>query len=106
WNSQTLLVPDNGCWTVLARPDDPPPVVHRLAERRYWRPEVSATFHGRDIFAPVAGHLSLGVQPSDLGPRVTEWVRLTLREPTAMADGVQGEVVIVDPFGNLVTNIP
>src|SRR5688572_122741 len=56
-----LLAPDNGCWTELARAAARPPIVIRLAEPRYWRPEVSATFHGRDILAPVAGHLSLGV---------------------------------------------
>src|SRR5689334_23663128 len=67
WRGQHLLVPDNGCWTALIA-DNERPTVHRLAERRFWRPEVSATFHGRDILAPVAGHLSLGVAPADLGP--------------------------------------
>src|SRR5258708_2611532 len=56
-----LLVPDNGCWTELERGAIGPPKVLRLAEQRYWRQEVSATFHGRDILAPVAGHLSLGL---------------------------------------------
>jgi S-adenosyl-L-methionine hydrolase (adenosine-forming) len=106
WRGQTILVPDNGCWTSLLRPDDPPPRVFRVADRRYWRPEVSATFHGRDIFAPVAGHLTLGVKPADLGPPATHWVRLELPQPVVSAEGVRGEVVVVDPFGNLVSNIP
>src|SRR5262249_57598162 len=56
-----LLVPDNGCWTML--PGSSPPRVIRLAEPRFWRHPVSATFHGRDIFAPTAGHLSRGLAP-------------------------------------------
>jgi len=70
---QRLLVPDNGCWTTLIG-DDPPTVI-RLTEQRYWRPSISATFHGRDILAPVAGHLANGVDPRSLGPVVHEWVR-------------------------------
>lgn len=100
-----LLVPDNGCWTDLAR-NDPAPLVIRLAEQRYWRPCVSRTFHGRDILAPVAGHLSLGVDPRQLGPVVTEWVRLDPRPVAARAEGWFGEVVFVDHFGNLITNLP
>ena len=67
---------DQGCRSFLMRPNDPPPCVFRVEQRRYWRPEVSATFHGRDIFAPVTGHLTLGVKPAELGPPVTDWVRL------------------------------
>ncbi len=102
---QRLLVPDNGCWTLL--PEGPTPLrVRRVTERRYWRPVVSATFHGRDVFAPVAGHLALGLDPQALGPLTTEWVRLTRREPVVGPDGVAGEVVFVDSFGNLLTNLP
>jgi S-adenosylmethionine hydrolase len=102
---QRLLVPDNGCWTTLAADRDLERVI-RLTEPRYWRPEVSATFHGRDIFAPVAGHLSLGLDPCLLGPAVTDWVRLDLPAPTLGDDALVGEVAFVDPFGNLLTNIP
>ena len=104
---QRLLAPDNGCWTSLLKPGSPAPRVIRLTEPRYWRHPVSATFHGRDIFAPVAAHLSLGVDPADLGPGVTEWV--CLPEPPPPRPGVNsltGEVVFVDHFGNLITNIP
>jgi len=101
---QRLLVPDNGCWTLL-----PGPVarVIRLAESRYWRHPVSATFHGRDILAPVAGQLSQGLDPCQLGPAVTEWVRLEVPPPRWEAGQavVTGEVVFVDHFGNLITNI-
>src|SRR5436305_6475893 len=76
-----LLLPDNGCWTLLARQAERPPSVLRLAESRFWRQVVSATFHGRDILAPVAGHLSLGVEPPSLGPVATSWVELAFPEP-------------------------
>jgi S-adenosylmethionine hydrolase len=67
---------------------------------------VSNTFHGRDIFAPVAGHLSMGGDPRFLGPVVTDWVRLPRSEPTREDKQIKGEVVFVDDFGNLATNIP
>jgi S-adenosylmethionine hydrolase len=104
---QRLLAPDNGCWTSLVKPGSPAPRVIRLAEPRYWRQPVSATFHGRDVFAPVAGHVSLGVDPASLGPDMTEWVRLP--EPPPPRSGMNsltGQVVFVDHFGNLITNIP
>jgi S-adenosylmethionine hydrolase len=101
-----LLVPDNGCWTSLLREGGPPPRVLRVEESRYWRQPVSATFHGRDVFAPVAGHLSLGLDPGRLGPAAAEWVRLTVPRPAAGMNSIRGEVIFVDHFGNLITNIP
>ena len=104
---QRLLVPDNGCWTSLLNPGAPAPRVIRLAEPRYWRHPVSATFHGRDIFAPVAAHLSLGVDQAALGPAVTEWVRLAEPPPPRPGmNSLSGQVVFVDHFGNLITNLP
>jgi S-adenosylmethionine hydrolase len=103
---QRLLVPDNGCWTPLASALGERPRVRRLAEPRYWRAEVSATFHGRDVFAPAAAHLSLGVDPARLGPALADWVRLDLPEPTLAPDKLVGEVLFVDRFGNLITNLP
>jgi S-adenosylmethionine hydrolase len=102
---QQLLVPDNGCWTEFARAAGPPQV-RQLSERRFWRPQVSATFHGRDILAPVAGHLSLGLDANLLGPAATTWVRLELPAARRTASGWEGEVVFVDDFGNLITNVP
>jgi S-adenosylmethionine hydrolase len=102
---QRLLVPDNGCWGRLeAR--YPAPQVVRVTERRFWRPTVSATFHGRDVFAPVAAHLSLGLAPAELGPAADDWVKLPWPEPARGANGVAGEIVFVDDFGNLIGNVP
>jgi S-adenosylmethionine hydrolase len=74
-----------------------------LSEASFWRSgSPSSTFHGRDIFAPVAGHLANGVPLDQLGPSVQ------LERPFELprADGLQGEVVYVDGYGNLVTNLP
>jgi hypothetical protein len=107
WPGQRLVVPDNGCWTHLIQQlGVGEPVVYRLTEHRYWRPPVSDTFHGRDILAPVAGHLTLGVPPSALGPRTRNWVRLDLPRSTIGPDEARGEILAVDRFGNLISNIP
>src|SRR5262249_42787003 len=103
---QRLLVPDNGCWTSLIRPSSPLPLVRQLAEPQYWRPAVSTTFHGRDILAPVAGWLSRGLDPQCLGPVVAHWVDLPLPIPDWGPKEIKGEVLFVDDFGNLLTNIP
>jgi S-adenosylmethionine hydrolase len=105
WNQQLLLAPDNGCWTSLEPLAREPLKVYRLSHSKYWRSRVSSTFHGRDIIAPVAGHLTLGVSPSDLGPRVESWVRLELPKPIDSESGLQGQVVMIDRFGNLITNL-
>jgi S-adenosylmethionine hydrolase len=101
-----LLVPDNGCWTELACAVPDKRVVLRLANPTFWRHPVSATFHGRDILAPVAAHLSLGIEPGQLGPPVQDWVRLAISPPVCEGDVWSGEIVFIDHFGNLITNIP
>jgi S-adenosylmethionine hydrolase len=101
-----VLAPDNGCWTSLLGDGSGPARIIRLAEPRYWRQPVSSTFHGRDILAPVAGHLSIGVDPALLGPPASDWVRLAWPQVRAVMDGLAGEVIFVDHFGNLISNIP
>lgn len=103
--SLRLLVPDNGCWTWLLEGGRRKPRVIRLTEKRFWRSRVSATFHGRDIFAPVAANLSLGLDPRELGPIVSDWVRLDRPAPHHEGNILTGEVLFVDRFGNLITNI-
>jgi S-adenosylmethionine hydrolase len=103
---QKLLAPDNGCLTGVIHALGGSPVARRVSAQKYWRQTVSATFHGRDIFAPVAGHLSVGVDPVQFGPAVSGWIRLELPEPRIGMNQIQGAVLFIDDFGNLITNIP
>ena len=93
--------PDNGLLSAAARR---PHVVH-LTRASYFRPEVSNTFHGRDIFAPVAAHLAAGIPLERLGPQLSRMVRLPNARPRRVASGLRASVASVDRFGNLVTNI-
>lgn len=97
--------PDNGILTGVLGQN----VVRRavqLADRRYWRPEISHTFHGRDIFAPVAAHWSAGVDLSEFGPPLeTPLVTVPSDQPTVTGDVIRGRIVRTDSFGNLITNI-
>ena len=80
--------------------------IHSLENRRYFLPQVSSTFHGRDVFAPAAAHLSAGLPIEKLGPRQKEVVRLAWPEPIPSRRGIEGEVLYIDGFGNAITNIP
>jgi S-adenosylmethionine hydrolase len=98
------LAPDNGLLSLLIRRESPRLVV-ALENRAYWLPQVSRTFHGRDILAPVAAHLALGLDPSQLGPTIEVCTVLDSAAPAKSASSVRGEVLYVDSFGNLITNI-
>jgi len=97
--------PDNGLLVPAARRATIREVRH-LTNHALFRPGVSDTFHGRDIFAPVAAHLSLGVSPGKLGPTIDDYVRLDFGEPVISKAEVRGSVLTVDRFGNVITNIP
>jgi S-adenosylmethionine hydrolase len=101
---QRLLAPDNGVWTWLCK--DAPGCVLELSEPQWWRKALSPTFHGRDILAPVAAHLSLGLDPRRLGPQRSSWVQLLWPSPHQTETRIEGEVMFVDSFGNLLTNVP
>jgi S-adenosylmethionine hydrolase len=93
--------PDNGIFGMLD--------VERAVEvrnRAVMLQPVSRTFHGRDVFAPAAAHLARGVKLDYLGPKIERLRGLTLPEPRATRAGTVGEIVWVDRFGNLITNIP
>ncbi len=102
---QAFVGPDNGLLLPAARRVGAP-VVYRLTNSSYWRTPISATFHGRDVFAPAAAHLAAGMPPAALGDPVDTYVDLVF--PTGRWDGgaLVGEVLWVDAFGNLVTTIP
>ena len=76
-----------------------------LQEPKYWRSTVSNTFHGRDVFAPVAAHLANGVKPANFGAETDVLVALPEQLPEISFNSVKGTVVYVDSFGNLITNI-
>jgi hypothetical protein len=103
---QRFLAPDNGLlWPMLrSSPNDR---VHRIESDRFWRSPVSATFHGRDILAPVAAHWSCGIDIAEFGPPfdVTRLVELPANEPRRVGQALVGQVESVDAFGNLITNI-
>jgi S-adenosylmethionine hydrolase len=97
-----LVAPDNGLLTPFlgagARAYELTSPVHAPAPR-------SATFHGRDLFAPVAAWVAAGGEPSALGARVADPVRLAWPGVTRQGDAVCGEVLTADPFGNLLTSV-
>jgi S-adenosylmethionine hydrolase len=96
--------PDNGVFDLVFG-ELPPSAVVELTNPRYALAVVSQTFEGRDRFAPAAAWLASGVSHAELGPAVTIQPRLHFPRVSVGADGVDGEVVHVDRFGNLVTNI-
>jgi S-adenosylmethionine hydrolase len=99
-----FVAPDNGVLTAVLR-ETPARRVVELTERRYARPTVSRTFEGRDRFAPAAGWLAKGVDLSALGRSAGTIQQLAIPSPEMGADLLSGEVLRVDRFGNLVTNI-
>lgn len=101
-----LVGPDNGLFTLILELEGLERAVE-LTERRYWRdPVTTATFHGRDIFAPVGAHLAAGVALEALGPAMTP-IRLETPAARREGDALVGRVRYVeDPYGNIVTDIP
>lgn len=97
--------PDNGLLLPAARRLGTPEV-YRLTNPAYWHHPVSATFHGRDIFAPVAAHLAAGVAMDAVGAPATGYADLALEDGGWDGDALVGSVLWIDPFGNLVTTIP
>lgn len=103
---QVLVAPDNGIVTVLEKR-------HRIdaayciENTSLMRDAISHTFHGRDVFAPVAAHLAQGAAVEAVGARIETWVRLTWPEATQdTAGAIDGMIVHVDRFGNAITTIP
>ena len=97
--------PDNGVFGHVYERIEPFRVFH-ITNEKYFRTRVSETFHGRDVFAPVAGALSGGASARELGPEVLDFVRLPLARPVRDASGALVAAIIhVDRFGNCVTNV-
>jgi S-adenosylmethionine hydrolase len=104
-DDQLFVAPDNG---LLSYPmaHGTVRVVRAITAREYLLQPVSATFHGRDVFAPAAGHLARGVPPERFGPEVLDAVRLPIPRPRLEPPGtLTGQIIWIDRFGNCITNI-
>lgn len=101
---QYFVGPDNGIFSLIADRYDYKGI--ELTNSQFWRPKPSQTFHGRDIFAPVAAHLANGVNFSELGKPIDKLQTYRWAVPISDKDGVQGWIVHIDHFGNLISNIP
>ncbi len=102
-----FLAPDNGVFSLLLTRATPE-CLRCLQNPSLWRPLVGPTFHGRDILAPVAGHLSRGRQPIEIGPEIDASTLATLENlhsKPSEDEGVAGRIIHIDRFGNLITNI-
>ncbi len=96
--------PDNGVFTgIFSAPGEG--AGYEITQEEFFRKPVSATFHGRDLFGPVAGHLSAGLPPQKLGPRVSGFIRAEGPRPERQGNRLTGLILWADPFGNLITNI-
>jgi len=96
--------PDNGLFWPIIKMHHRIETIH-LTENKYFLTNISNTFHGRDIFAPVAAHLSLGVDPGKMGLVINDPMPLHLPTPKQKRNLLSGQVMRVDRFGNLITNI-
>jgi hypothetical protein len=102
---RSLVVgPDNGV-LMLAALKEGLREVHVIENPRFMLPRVAKTFHGRDVFATAAAHLALGVDPSEFGQEIRDYVIPGFAKPVLKKNNVVGEVVHVDSFGNVITNI-
>jgi len=99
--------PDNGLCTLLLRRAEElcqPVQIVRLNNPRYWLDDVSSSFHGRDIFAPVGAHIANGVPLGELGDAVRDPLLLDIPVPQSFRDGLRGQVIHIDHFGNVATS--
>jgi hypothetical protein len=96
--------PDNGLLFLSASREGIKNVYH-IVNKKYTLAKISRTFWGRDVFAPVAAHLARGIKPSELGPRIVDYQMPTFTKPKIERGVIRGEVLYIDHFGNVVTNI-
>ena len=96
--------PDNGLFSLIYQ-DAERIRVHHITSTHYFLPNPGPTFHGRDVFAPVAGWLSKGIPSGNFGDEITDYVKLNIPAPKVTGDGIDGNIVHIDRFGNIITNI-
>lgn len=102
---QFFVGPDNGIFSYIYERESPV-TVFELSNSKYFRDDVSPTFHGRDVFAPVAAALANGIKPAKFGKRINDPVRFAPLAPERAGDGkIVGRIIHIDRFGNCVTNL-
>ena len=101
---QYFVGPDNGLFSWICEREGKF-VARQLTNEKFFRQPVSDTFHGRDLFAPVAAALSIGVSPEEFGPLIDDIVFLESLEPKATAKGIEARIIHIDRFGNCITNL-
>jgi len=97
--------PDNGIFSFIYQREDLIDIIV-ISNKKYFLAEPSSTFHARDIFAPVAAYLSLGIKIDEFGLPAKECVKFILPQPQSKGKSLKGEIIHIDRFGNLITNIP
>ncbi|CAN5637036.1 MAG: SAM-dependent chlorinase/fluorinase [Pyrinomonadaceae bacterium] len=104
-SGQFFVGPDNGIFSYVCE-CEPHARVFELTKKEYFRTPVCSTFHGRDVFAPVAAALSTGIDPSEFGKQITNPVLLAPLMPEKSKNGtVKGRIIHIDRFGNCITNL-
>jgi len=99
-----FLAPDNGVLKYIFH-DKPDCRVFRVTNTSYFSEHVSRTFHGRDIFAPVAAHIARGLAPEKLGEPFHDYIKGSVKKPVLGTDEISGDILYIDTFGNAVSNI-
>jgi S-adenosyl-L-methionine hydrolase (adenosine-forming) len=102
--SYYFVGPDNGLFSLVYN-DAERLRVHHITSTHYFLPNPGPTFHGRDIFAPVAGWLTKGIPSGNFGEEITDFARLNVPAPKVGANDIEGRVVHIDRFGNIITDI-
>lgn len=100
-----FIGPDNGVFTAIFNSSCETLKVIHLTSEHYFLQRKGATFHGRDVFAPVSAWLSRGISISNFGETITDYITIELPLPFTTDDAVNGEVIFIDYFGNAITNI-
>ena len=95
--------PDNGIFSYIF--ENKSSKVYKITADEYFLDNISSSFHGRDIFSPIAGHLSKECVPDKYGTIMEDYVTIDLKRPLKTSKGISGEIVYVDVFGNMMTNI-